>query len=177
MSVTTLTYNPRPPFTRPGPWDDEPDRMQWTDEATGLVCLARRQPNSGHWCGYVGVDAEHPLNGKGYSECWLAEPCGDVYCDHGPMYLVDVHGGITYADGCDDDPTEGVCHLPEPGEPDHLWWFGFDCAHYCDLRPAAPLLPGFTDDHDDLSLTYRTLDYVRSECARLAAQLAAEMAR
>jgi hypothetical protein len=26
----------------PGPWDDEPDRIEWIDEATGQPCLMRR---------------------------------------------------------------------------------------------------------------------------------------
>jgi hypothetical protein len=35
----------------PGPWTDEPDKVQWTDTATGLPCLAKRNPRGGHWCG------------------------------------------------------------------------------------------------------------------------------
>ena len=45
----------------PGPWDDEPDRVEWRDEATGLPCLLRRgSPFIGVWCGYVALPPDHP---------------------------------------------------------------------------------------------------------------------
>jgi hypothetical protein len=62
-----------------GPWNNEPDKMQWQDAATGLACLAVRN-DMGVWCGYVGIPEGHPWYGKGY------EDLGDV----------DVHGGLTY---------------------------------------------------------------------------------
>jgi hypothetical protein len=37
----------------PGPWMDEPDKIQYPDPETGLPCLAVRGP-LGSWCGYVG---------------------------------------------------------------------------------------------------------------------------
>lgn len=46
----------------PGPWQDEPDKRQWQDEATGLPCLIVRNP-AGALCGYVGVSKEHPAFG------------------------------------------------------------------------------------------------------------------
>ena len=69
-----------------------------------------------------------------------------------------------------------ICHLPEPGEPDDLWWFGFDCAHFGDLMPGlravlaemrskVPLVPPGMDE------VYRDMDYVMAECAGLAQQL------
>ena len=67
----------------------------------------------------------------------------------------------------EDDKERGICHVPGPGEPDDVWWFGFDCAHFHDRAPAM---------ERDLSLpsaSYKTLDYVRAECASLARQLAA----
>jgi hypothetical protein len=33
-----------------GPWDDEPDKVQWPDEATGLPCMVKRGP-VGSFCG------------------------------------------------------------------------------------------------------------------------------
>jgi hypothetical protein len=45
-----------------GEWDDEPDKMQWQDEATGLPCLIVRGP-VGALCGYVGVPEGHPCFG------------------------------------------------------------------------------------------------------------------
>ena len=85
----------------PGPWDHEPDRLDW--EHAGLKCAIRRA-HLGHLCGYVGVPPGHPLHGAGLSST-------DV--------LLDVHGGLTWADD----------HVPME-KPDGLWWFGFDCAHY-----------------------------------------------
>lgn len=49
-----------------GPWDYEPDRDTWTDEATGLPCVAQRAGTLGHWCGYVGLPDDHPLHGCDY---------------------------------------------------------------------------------------------------------------
>jgi len=34
----------------PGPWQEEPDKVQWQDPQTGSVCLAVRGPMGG-WCG------------------------------------------------------------------------------------------------------------------------------
>ncbi len=65
-----------------------------------------------------------------------------------------------------------ICHVPEPGEPDHVWWFGFDCGHAFDFMPA-PAGLNFPPFSDEPPTTYKTLDYVRRECAGLAAQLAA----
>lgn len=136
----------------PGPWDGEPDRVQWTDAATSLPCLARRTP-CGFWCGYVAVPPGHPLHGADYD-----------------VPTADVHGGITFADRCEDDPSGfGICHVPAPGEPDDVWWFGFDCAHGYDFQPG---LPRNIQILGRDARSYRTLGYVRAECAKLARQLA-----
>lgn len=143
-----------------GQWDGEPDKVQWKDEKTGLPCLAKRQPSSGHWCGYVGVDPTHPWHGKGYNDL----------PDYGPR----VHGGLTFADACQEGPPEmTVCHIAEPGEPEHLWWFGFDCAHSGDRSPQDDVYARdrgypFTKGHDE---TYKALGYVRSQCRKLAEQV------
>lgn len=140
---------------RPGPWDDEPeDRIEWKDEATGLSCLMRRNRN-GAWCGYVAVPPSHPAHSKDYDEV-------DVR----------VHGGLTYSAKCHGD----ICHVPAPGEPDDVWWLGFDCAHSSDITPSRrdPAFAGIsllTDRGIPSGLAYRTRDYVRNEVTRLAAQL------
>jgi hypothetical protein len=59
-----------------------------------------------------------------------------------------------------------ICHSPGLGEPDDVWWFGFDCAHSGDLVPGMPLYTGLAGG------VYRDQAYVRGECAKLAAQLA-----
>lgn len=66
-----------------GPWQTEPDKVQFQDEATGLPCLVVRGPVTGAWCGYVGITEGHPEFGKDYHEIKL--PVG-------------VHGGLTFSD-------------------------------------------------------------------------------
>jgi hypothetical protein len=156
-----------------GEWDDEPDKAQWVDPDTGLDCLIVRQRSGGHLCGYVGVPPSHPYYGVDYSECSLPTPCTpeDRWChDHSPIYNVDVHGDLTYAAACQlsDDPATGICHIPEPGRPDDVWWLGFDCGHAWDASPAYigdPL-------RDSIDSTYKWFGYVQGEVTRLAAQLA-----
>jgi hypothetical protein len=148
-----------------GPWTTEPDHIEWRDEATGLPCIIRRGP-SGALCGYVAVPPGHPWHGIGYSGC--TQPAAehkDDYCyEHAPD--VNVHGGLTYADSCSGEPGEGICHKAAEGEPDDVWWFGFDCAHLHDLSPAYGGLEGCDE-------VYRDVAYVRAEVTDLARQLAA----
>lgn len=143
-----------------GEWDGEPDKVQWKHEATGLPCLAVRHPRSGHWCGYVGVAEGHPLFGKEYDSEEV-----NIY----------THWGLTFADACSPSETEstGICHIPQPGEPDHVWWFGFDCAHHGDYSPQDAVYARdrgypFTIGGDS---TYKTLEFVNQECQKLADQL------
>ena len=142
----------------PGPWDAEPDKISWTDELTGMPCLAvRANPWQGSWCGYVAVPPGHPYHGKDYDEVPVA-----------------VHGGLTFSEGCNEDgPIErAVCHIPEPGQPADVWWLGFDCGHCMDIMPAyRTYLPEMWDLYERTGAQYRTLTYVRGECARLALRL------
>ncbi len=126
-----------------GPWQQEPDR--WEGEHEGFPLLAVRQPNHGAWCGYVAVPPGHPWHG--------AEPDASV------------HGGVTYGAKCFGD----ICHVPKPGEPDDVYWVGFDCVHAFDLAPAheADLPQRLRMDNPSV---YRTLDYVQAECRNLAEQ-------
>lgn len=147
-----------------GEWDNEPDKVQWQDKATGLPCLMVRGP-SGALCGYVGVPEGHPYFEKEYNDELL--------------YDLRVHGGgLTFSDHCIENNKEhGICHVPAPGEPDHVWWLGFDCAHAFDLSPATIAIlrkyqkekwvKAFQGD------VYRNLQYVKNECRKLARQLAA----
>lgn len=151
----------------PGPWQDEPDKVQFTDPATGLPCLIVRNPQ-GALCGYVGVPPAHP---------WYGAPYG--YQDGCPDEHVEVHGGLTFSGACQrDDPEHGICHLPDPGEPDEVWWFGWDAAHAFDIAPGLEaweraFLPPRLQQRSRLpGEAYRDLAFVRAECTRLAAQLA-----
>jgi hypothetical protein len=141
-----------------GEWDHEPDKIQWKDETTGLPCLIVRGA-SGALCGYVGVAPDHPLFGKDYG--------ADV----------NVHGGLTYAAPCAEGAPEarGICHIPGKGEPDHVWWFGFDCAHAGDFCPKhdpaeGPLSIGSPTGWGE-NVTYRNIQYVTDQVKDLAAQL------
>ena len=142
-----------------GPWDGEPDKMQWPDVLTGLPCLAVRHPSYGHWCGYVGLPPEHLMYGKGYNDVDF-----------------EAHGGLTFAESCSPggDEAKGVCHIPAPGESDHVWWLGFDCGHTIDFSPhdvkdqAVRGYPFMVETNRQ----YRTLAYVRQQCASLASQVA-----
>ena len=115
----------------PGPWDKEPDTDQWVDADTGYKCHARRGP-MGAWCGYVELPADHPDAGVNYNDM-----------------EVQVHGGLTYSDGC---------------------MFGFDCAHWNDIAPVMLLLRPESYLTRNMGEEYRTLEYVRDQCKELARQ-------
>lgn len=69
------------------PWLDEPDELQFVDEATGLECLILRAHSLIHLCGYVRVPEGHPLHGLSYDNAHF-----------------EVHGGITFAGDLDPRP-------------------------------------------------------------------------
>lgn len=124
-----------------GPWNDEPDRVEWRSH--GFACLIVRNA-MGALCGYVGVPDSHPLHGRDYSDVALT-----------------AHGGLTFSDSCHGP----ICHVPQPGEPDNVWWFGFDCSHALDVVPSlfAPQVDEFRN--------YKTLSWVREQVEDLACQL------
>ncbi len=99
-------YSDRSDWSR-GPWDNEPDRVEWRSE--GGPCLVLRGP-VGAWSGYIGVNPGHPWHNKTDLE-------------------VDVHGGITYA-AANEDQLLGF-----PAFASDLWIVGFDCAHVFDTIP------------------------------------------
>lgn len=141
-----------------GPWTDEPDKVSWTDQATGRPCLIHRN-GMGALCGYVAVDPGHPFHGQSY--------------DQEKLYGV-VHGDLTYASLCQevDDESEGICHVPEPGAPDAVWWFGFDCAHAGDASPAtAHVYRRYGESPPFPDAEYRDIAFVVAECETLAKHL------
>lgn len=215
-----------------GQWMDEPDKMQWQDEATGLPCLMVRN-NGGAWCGYVGLSEGHPFYGKeystriplpaGFSERKMDDrtPVIAMFCEAGKddglvslELAIEVHGGLTFSDFCGDHdeaawerfkvraskwPAEaecypvgdaarmlqewagavedfavwkaraeatGICHIPAPGEPERVWWLGFDCAHSGDSSP------GYDNKYGHDYGAYRSVAYVKREVESLAKQLA-----
>lgn len=138
----------------PGPWQDEPDRVEF--EYAGFPCLLAQGP-LGNWCGYVGVSPGHRWHGRDFADIEDA----------------DAHGGLTYSDACQGH----ICHVPKPGEPENVWWLGFDFGHAWDVIPSmgalhrsigAPPKPKSLAEHEH----YWTTAEARAETARLAEQAA-----
>lgn len=148
--MKTYTFYERKDWPRANLCKDEPDKAVWTDEKTGMVCMIHRN-SVGALCGYVAVEPGHP---------WFEKTYWDISAD--------VHGGLTFANSCDPQATEerGICHVPEPGKPDHVWWLGFDCAHYGDMCPG--MGRAYLEDQG----IYRDFNYVKSEVEKLAKQVA-----
>jgi hypothetical protein len=145
-----------------GPWNDEPDHVEFRHK--GVPCILHRN-SMGAWCGYAAVEPGHPWHGLDYQGRYDDET--DKYVES-PASAVEVHGGLTYADKCQGD----ICHVAQPGEPDDVWWFGFDCGHGGDTVPGMmahraqfPALFGGGE--------YRDLAYVRAQAESLADQLIA----
>ncbi len=97
---------------------------------------------------------EHPAYGKQYGEV-------DLRC----------HGGVTYAAACEGD----ICHVPAPGMPDDVWWFGCDFGHCRDLSPGirARLREYLAESSYSVREVYRPLPYARAQTESLAEQLRA----
>jgi hypothetical protein len=138
-----------------GSWTNEIDKKQFVDKETGLPCLIVRAPHMGNLCGYVGVLPGHPLYGKDRFEI---------------SGCLSVHGGVNFAEACQkSDEDYAVCHIPDPGESDNVWWIGFDCGHAHDLTPfMSKVMIKYFGAH---GAVYRDVAYVEKECARLAKQL------
>lgn len=181
-------------------WGGEPDKAQWTDEDTGLPCLAVRN-RLGGWCGYVGITKGHVFYGKDYETC--LHPEGECpkhqphaedeypYCRYKIENIIDVHGSVTFTSKCSDRIDEpehpAICHIPEPGATDDVWWIGFDTAHAFDYVPgmhtkshetwAREKFPEhYTEEREqfrrEMMDKYWTLGDIKEECAHLADQLA-----
>ena len=126
----------------PGPWVDEPDRLEFT--AHGYNCLAQRARTTGAWCGYVDIPIDHPMKQAKILDNNL-----------------DVHGGITYSRAIDEN----------------TYRLGFDCSHLGDYLPWAcklnqTLMSDKLKNYDPFKKgNYKTLEYVKGQCEKLALQL------
>lgn len=123
------------------PWENEPDHLEF--EYRGFPSIIHRNSTL---CGYVGLKPGHQYHGKSYDDV-----------------AVEVHGGLTYADKCHGP----ICHKAKDGEPDDIWWLGFDCGHGGDYIPRLAD-SGFLS-HDRAQ--YRTIEYVTKEIKQLVDQL------
>ena len=79
METIEYTDKERAAFTEPGPWDREPDKIQYEDPDTGYPCLVKRT-SLGHLCGYVGVPEGHPAHG--HDDGTVYESFGDALNVH-----------------------------------------------------------------------------------------------
>ena len=154
-----------------GPWADEADKVSWLDAPTGLPCIMRRGED-GALSGFVGVGPSHPLFGF-----------GEDALPHDPP--IEVHGGIDYAEPCDEEgqPEVSVCHVHDrrgvwardpatatavAALPAQLWWFGFSCNHSYDLVPGSHHREVLSTENGRV---YRNETYVAREITGMAAQL------
>ena len=187
-----------------GPWQNEPEKVQYFDDETGYPCLIKRVDHSGHLCGYVGIGPSHLLYKKSYKDLYDLD--------------IKIHGGLTFSSFCQDmseetwekfklqlekyrpkakkypegdaanfiqkwqpvidnyqiwkekAQSEFICHIPNPSEPDNIWWFGFDCAHVGDYSSMVIQSLGFKGYHSRKEI-YRDINYVKQEIKSLALQL------
>jgi len=122
-------------------WETEPNIWR------GERCLALRQENFKHWCGYIAIPPGHPWHGMSDSLI----PCS-------------VHGGLTYA--AQHEPSGDYEHTDD-------WWIGFDCAHAYDYVPGFSINGGLRDNYSLPSAVYRDLEYVKKEIMYLMEQAVA----
>jgi hypothetical protein len=132
---------------RGGPWTSEPDAVLWQMKG-GAWCLARRSPAMPVWCGYVGVPEDHP-----------------VFEDKRRVEALECHWGVSFLGTSEQLATPGI------EMPVGLRWIGFDCMHAFDGIPLARFSGSASMGE------YRDLNYVRSQCHSLVAQLAALVPR
>jgi len=155
-----------------GPWDNEPDVLEWSDEVTGLDCAILRMPWNGALNGYVAVPEGHPLHGKGYSDRvkvpeGAMERSVNITQDIGHIRL------FTASIGISDDKQEAAldlllfCHgglTYAKSSTDGSWWFGFDAQHCDDAEPKGGR--AWATD-----AVYRDMPYMKAQCERLAWQI------
>lgn len=183
-----------------GAWQSEPDKVQWVDAATGLDCLIVRGPAGAlcgyvgvpesHQLFEKGYDdADVSVHGGLTFSDHCQEPTRETWERWRTRMTASEAEAAKYPQG---DAAERlrtlghlrddfeawrehgvasfICHRPAAGQPDKVWWLGFDCAHsgdHCPKYAQYESLRGFRN-HDD---EYRTVAYVTQQCAELAAQL------
>lgn len=157
-----------------GPWENEPDRVAWTDAISDLACLILRQED-GTLAGYVAIGSSHPL--WGYEHDAIPVELG-----------ITPHQGIDYSALCDQyGPSElQICHVGHgrrvrqttpsvedsdaAGAPD-AWWFGFACDKVGDFLPKGYSNNDKNREHGPRR--YRDIGYVADQVVQLAGKLSA----
>lgn len=127
-----------------GPWQAEPDReyLRLVGDRFGFLI---RDPESGAWCGYIGLETGHPLVG--------------VSADLA-LGVLFAHGGIAYA-----GPPIGT-HDEDPG----VYWLGFRCDWLLDLTPAKAAAADAAGTERP-PVEYRSLGYARRQLRELGNQV------
>lgn len=156
---------PRGTLWLPGPWDREPDRVDF--EHAGLTCQLSRAPRRGFWRGYVLLPHGHRLH-------------------HAPMHRLwdELFGWMP-----DDWERQVTWSYFDPdldaAPADAPWFVGFDCCHGSDISPlelevesraiggASPELRALLAENAllraaDEKRFYRTVDYTRRQTELLA---------
>lgn len=70
-------------------WENEPNYLRFTEDATGLECIIKRTKALGILCGYVVIPKDSILYNKHYND--------ELFNN------IEVHGGLTYSDNRDDE--------------------------------------------------------------------------
>lgn len=138
----------RPPRSEwgPGPWQDEPDLVEWRSvDVPYPLLMVRGRP--GAWSGYVGLPPGHPLHGCGMTDAPVVAATIDI---------------ITWA--------RASCRpVRATGEPPTHWFLGFDCAHAMQYAPRLECrTPGAIEAY---GVHYVTLDECRAMTEDLAESL------
>tara|TARA_R110000868_G_scaffold58836_4_gene181063 strand:- start:1095 stop:1565 length:471 start_codon:yes stop_codon:yes gene_type:complete len=125
------------------PWEYEPDLYEWIHR--GIECIARRNMQTGSWCGYVDVPRE--VWDKLDSDLPRAEWVENE---------LNVHGGVTYSENNLDKDAKRI---------------GFDCTHAGDKMPkmfnAETPMANKIFEND----VYRDLAFVIAECESMVDQI------
>jgi len=123
----------------PGPWDDEPDRLEWVH--AGLPCVIRRNRTMGVLLGYVGIPTGHRV-----ASMML-----------GASEDLRVHDGVTFH-------QHGSVELEL--DPD-LYWVGFDCGHAGDLSPLLGLSRSGYGVYRDITYVRSETEHLADQLAAL----------
>jgi hypothetical protein len=128
------------------------------------------EPTEEEW-----LQVEHRLNDERLRKQAVLYPKGD---SAQTLKELSEQAGLTLTEWVEYQQNRRICHVPEPGRPDRVWWLGFDCAHSGDMSPGLRYEGRSIAWPTDLRSrgnrvgeTYRTLDYVKGECRSLARQL------
>lgn len=154
------------PSTR-GPWENEPDKVAWTDEATGYPCIVVRE-YTGEFGSYVSVPGDHPLSG--------------FTTDALPSAISEgLHRPVTYSRGCDRTTPErrSICHVDHKGrltprahrelpQHDDAWWLGVTLDGPRDFCPNSNYTPPLAAER---GRTYRDVSFAANQATLLARRL------